>query len=106
MATLTQALVSHAGTQVPFTAAGASGDLVPTGTTLLVTNGAGSPVTVTLAVTATQDGLTLSNRTVNVPAGQTFAIPIVDSLYRNASDGYCHVTYSSNTSVTVAAMRD
>lgn len=105
MTTLTATNIGHAGTDIPMTAAAAGGDLVPiaNGVVFLVRNGGGTDCVVTLAVTATVDGLAVPNRTFTVNAGDLSAFPMMD-LYRNAGDGYAHVTYSQVTTVTVGVV--
>ena len=88
-------------------AAGVSGDSWGnTGTEYLaVNNGAGSSITVTLVYQRQFDEQTASNRTVVVAAGKLTLIgPFPQHLY-NASNQRASVTYSSVTSVTVAAIR-
>jgi hypothetical protein len=72
---------------------------------LVVNNGSGSSITVTLAYSATGgviDGQTLPNRTVTVAAGHTEIIgPFPTGLYNDAS-GNVSVSYSAVTTVKVA----
>lgn len=108
MATLSRQVLANAGTTITFAAAGASGDKAAPGdgVKLLVNNGAGSPITVTMATPGLIDGdLAVADRTVTVAAGAIRGIPLPDSLYANAADsGLAAWTYSSNTSVTVAVI--
>lgn len=73
---------------------------------LLVTNGGGSPITVTAVTQATSDSLAIADKTVSVAAGVTLAIgPFPRWLYNDASE-YVQLTYSGVvTSVTVAVVR-
>lgn len=72
---------------------------------LQVTNGGGSPITVTLA----DPGVTPANNTTTAPAnsvaaGATKLFPLLPALV-NPSTGVINVTYSAVTTVTVAAIR-
>ena len=105
MATYAVQSVSHAGTQ-PTWQTPASGDLAPTGPAnyLIVFNGGGSPITVTLPLSPTYDTLAVSSRTVTVPASTLAApapvlIPLPSSVY---GTGTTTVNYSSTTTVSVA----
>jgi hypothetical protein len=104
MATITPTSIAS-NAAVTFQAATAS-DSLAGGTaqrvTLLVTNAAGSPITVTLAgVQACSLGAT-HNATLSVTNGTTaeFSVPA----YCRDSSGNTTVTYSSTTSITVAAV--
>lgn len=70
------------------------------GYTLLVNNASASPVTVTLAVPGdTSYGVATPDKTVSVPAGELWAIPLLD-VYRDPSTRRAAVSWSSTTSVT------
>jgi hypothetical protein len=108
MATLTAQAVNIGGLNATYASAGASGDKVGPGDRVFlhVKNGAASPITVTLAANPTPSGLTVTNPTVSVPAsGDRFIGPLTKVDFAAASDGLVAITYSSNTSVTVAALR-
>jgi hypothetical protein len=88
-------------------AAAGGGDDCATGAgvLLIVNNGSGSPITVTLATPQTVDGdLDVEDRAIAVAAGAEAAIPVTDR-YRNPSTGRCAVTYSDVTTVTVGVIR-
>lgn len=107
MATLPTQVISHIGTAITFSAASSGGDQCATGSDvkLLVKNGAGSSVTVTLATPGTVDGdLSIADRTMTVAAGSTSGIPVTD-LYRDPATGLASITYSDATSVTAAVIR-
>lgn len=70
---------------------------------LLVENGSGASIDVTLQITATLDGLALPDRTVAVAAGALKAIGPFPDLYEQ-SDGYIRATFSSITSVTAGVI--
>lgn len=105
MATLALQQVTPGGLGVTYTAAGASGDLVPCGehNVLHVKNGSGSAVTVTVdSVTPCSQGFD-HNLVVSVAAGAEQVIGPLGGRFA-ASGNVAAVTYSSNTSVTVAAV--
>ena len=95
----------HAGAVIsPLTVpAGTAGDLAPTGqgVGLLVSCGT-APVTVTLPVSQTYDGLTVSSRTLALTANQFAILPLPDNVY---GVGTTAVNYSNVTTVTVACIR-
>lgn len=104
----TQALqpIAAGGTAITLAAA-AAGDKCVTGdgVMLLVKNGSGSPITVTLATPGKIDGdLDISDRIVTVAAGAMTGIPVGDR-YRDPTTGLASITYSSTTTVTVAVIR-
>lgn len=113
MATLTVQTIDEDGLVPSTTAAGAAGDVFAnTGRELLmVTNGAGSPVTVTITAqvtTARSPGMgsvTKSDAGGAVAAGATaYFGPFPTRAFNNASR-QVEVSYSDETSVTVAVMR-
>jgi uncharacterized cupredoxin-like copper-binding protein len=107
MATLSTQVIAQAGTAITFSNASAGGDQCATGSDvkLLVKNGAGSSMTVTLVTPGTVDGdLAIADRTVTVAAGATTGIPVTDR-YRDSATGLASITYSSTTTVTVAVVR-
>jgi hypothetical protein len=108
MATLPTQVIGLTGTAITFdTAAASGGDKCVPGTDvkLLVKNGAGSSVTVTLGTPGTVDGdLAIADRTMVVAAGAMDGIRITDR-YRDPATGLASITYSSPTSVTVAVIR-
>lgn len=70
------------------------------GYTLLVNNGSGSPLDVTIAVPGnTSYGVAAPDKTITVPEGELWAIPLLD-VYRDPSDRLAHITWSSTASVT------
>lgn len=94
------------GTAIVFAAAGGSGDTVPCepGTFLLVDNGSGAPVNVTVTTVGTDQGLPVDDLVVAVAAGVTSAVGPFTDLYADVSDGQAHVAYSASASVTVACV--
>lgn len=105
MATLTDTAILKAGTTVPFVAATSGGDSAPTGSQflLLVKNADASSHAVTLAVPGTVDGLAIASRVVNVAAGATAVIPLLDE-YNNPATNLASITYSSVVTTTVAVV--
>lgn len=107
MATLPMQVVSIGGLSPNYGAA-AAGDKVKPGdrTWIVVKNGGGSPVTVTLDATGlAPGGLPPTDPTVSVPAsGERWIGPIIPDAYRG-TDGLCAISYSATASVTVAAVR-
>jgi hypothetical protein len=105
MATLVVQPVNISGVVITPVAASVGGDVVPIGehNCLEVTNGSGSPITVTITVVGA-DGLgrALSNDVVTVAAGTTKRIGPIGKAFANRTDHKAHVAYSSVTSVTVA----
>jgi hypothetical protein len=61
-----------------------------------------TPVTVTLPVAPTYDGLAVASRTMALTAGQIALIPLPDNVY---GVGTTAVNYNNVTTVTVAAVR-
>lgn len=104
MALLATQQIKIAGTEPAYTAAAGGGDTVVSDdrTFLHVKNGSGDSVTVTIATPGLVGGLAIADATVAIPAGDEFAIgPITRELFGSIAA----VTYSSATTVTVAALR-
>lgn len=108
MATLTVQDSAQAGLEVSFDAAAGGGDEFANAngnTILLVNNGDGSPVTVTIVTQSTYQGLALADQAVVVAAGEIEAIGPFNTDDFNDSNGRVQVTYSGVTSLTVAAVK-
>jgi hypothetical protein len=108
MATLTPQVVSLAGLNPTYASAASGGDKIQPGerTFAHIKNGAASPITVTLNATAAVRGQTVTSPTVSVPAsGERMIGPLTADLFAGVSDGLVALTYSSNTTVTIAALR-
>lgn len=113
MATLTRQKIVIGGLAHTTTAAAGGGDVVDNSdgkTFLLVTNGSGGSINVTVTAqvssvnTATHGTLTVSNNVVAVAAGASKLIgPFPKQAYNNSSKQLA-ITYSSATSVTIAAL--
>ena len=105
MATLATQGITTAGLSVTYSAASAADRFLPADRTFLhVKNANAGTVTVTLATTGTVDGLAVADRVVSIPTTQERMIALPDTLYRS-SDGLGDVTFSPNSSVTVAVVR-
>lgn len=113
MATLTRQKIVIGGIAHTTAAAAVGGDVVDNSdgkTFLLVTNGGGSSINVTVTAqvaslnTATHGTLTVSSNVVAVAAGATKLIgPFPKQAYNNSSKQLA-ITYSGVTTVTVAAL--
>lgn len=108
MATLTTQVVSIAGLNPTYSAAGGAGDKVACGERVFVhvKNGSASAVTVTLTATGAIRGQTVTSPTVSVPAsGERMIGPIAAELFQSPTDGLAAISYSATATVTVAAIR-
>ena len=75
-----------------------------------VKNGSGAPITVTININKTVDGIALTNQTVSVAAtgdgtGLDFMKKEPFPIDWNQVDGYMWITYSAVATVTVGAFR-
>jgi hypothetical protein len=107
MATLSVFTSLVAGVAVTQTAATAAGDkFTNTGNeVILVTNGGVGSTVVTLDAKATPIGLTLTDPTVTVANGAVKVIGPFNTDIFNDTSGFMNLTYSVDTSVTVAVMK-
>lgn len=105
MAIIATQTPGQAGITPSVSTAAGGGDKVSPGCRVHVVNGAGAPITVTIATPNTVRGLAIADQTVTVPNGtfpanlKSFDVPA--DLYRNPSDGLVDITYSSATSVSL-----
>jgi hypothetical protein len=109
VATITPIVTSRAGSDFTTASQAATGGgdfWAGTGAEwLVVNNGGGSPITVTLVHQGTIDGQSLTNLTVSVTNAHTEIIgPFPVGLYNDGS-GNVNVTYSAVTSVKVAVYK-
>lgn len=105
MATLTTQSLLVAGTDLNLVAAAGGGDKVAPGSTLVVRNGSGSSITVTVTVPGnTKYGVANPAFTKVVAAGATTLLGPLPSDLANPSDGLVAITYSAVTTVTVGAV--
>lgn len=113
MADLTIHNVSEDGANVTFASASAGGDAAFNDgrTMLLINNGSGSSVTITVTAQTTSvekpdfGDLTKPNATCAVPAGETQPFGPFSPEAFNDSNGDIAITYSATTSVTIAAIK-
>ena len=107
MATLTTQNISDTGLQPTYAAASGGGDAMVADSTsfLHIKNGAGSSMTVTLVTPGTVDNLAVADRTITIAAGTDQMIAVPDIYYKDPTTGLASITYSSVTTVTVAAIR-
>lgn len=106
MAVLALQSLTATGTELTFTAASDTGDLVPNnggGSVIAVKNDSDSPITVTATATrACSQGFT-HDLSESVGAGKTEYIKLPS--YLNNSSNQVPIAYSSVTDVTVAAFK-
>lgn len=109
MAELTVQNIALTGLNPSYAAAAAGGDTFDNdGSTFFhIKNGSGGSVTVTLTTAGTypKQGIALADQQVAVPAGEERMIGPFDKGAFNDSNGEISVSYSSATSVTVAAIK-
>ena len=107
MATLAVVTAAVTGATYTPTAAAGGGDVFSNSdgnTRLLVTNGGGSSINVTITPQNTVNGLSLSAVVVAVAAGVSKVFGPFPPQYFNNSSGQVVLTYSGVTSVTVAVI--
>lgn len=104
MATLTSQPVSVLGTTLTQNAASAGGDKFVAGTVLVIRNGSGAGITVTVVVPGnTKYSVAAPDYTVSVGAGAIAMIGPLPSDLADPTDSYLiTVQYSAVTSVTVS----
>lgn len=108
MATLTATAISRSGVDIAGASADVAGDEVAnTGKEIvLIKNGSGGSITVTLDIEATVDSAAAVDPTVTIADGITKAIgPFPTGIYNNSSTGRVSWTYSAVTSVTVKVLQ-
>lgn len=104
----TQAAV-QAGVVVTPTAANVDGHWIDPDDILLVVNGAGAPITVTLVTPETRAGLAVGDQTITVTNGTSkyIHVPKPDQapfLQPDTNAGMIYVDFSSITTITCAAI--
>ena len=107
MAILTTTVLSRAGVDLTGVASDAAGDeWANSGDDYVVIfNGGGAPVTVTLDIQKTVDGTAVTDPTVVVAAGaRTMIGPFPPGIYNNPANGRAKVTYSGVTSLTTKVL--
>lgn len=112
MALLSPTVVTNAGIRIDnvLTAAAGGGDTFVPGddVTLVVNNGGGSPITVTVTTHGTTRGLAIADApaAVSVTNGQRWEFgPFPADLYADPTDGLADISYSGVTSVTVGVFK-
>lgn len=112
MAALTTLVAKRSGNGVSLagvSAAGSGDTFVNTGNEVVVVkNGGGSPITVTVPIVATVDGQAVTDLTATVAAGATQLIgPFPPGIYNDTkvAGGNAALEYSGVTSVTVAVVK-
>lgn len=71
---------------------------------VMIANASGSPVTVTMDIKPTVDGLAVTDRTLSVADGATAIFgPFPPAIYN--SNGLAKITYNDATSVTVLVVK-
>lgn len=104
---LNMQVIPRTGAAITFAPATPAGDTCATGDDVraLIKNDAGASIVATLVTPGVVDGdLAIADRTLTVAAGTIGAIPVTDR-YRDPVTGLATITYSSATSVNVAAVR-
>lgn len=108
MATITKTDRSRAANPVSFASASGGGDeFVNTGKEILMvshTNGGGSTVTLTIATSATVDGLAVADRTVAIGAGEFHVLGPFDKQQYNDGNGKVQLSWSSETDIEIAVL--
>jgi hypothetical protein len=97
--------VTPAGLVPALTPASGGGDKMPVGPThwLVVNNGGGAPITVTITGVRPCDQGVTHNAVVSVANGTVREIGPIDGRYASNVDGMANIGYSGVTSVTVGA---
>jgi len=108
MAVLAHQTTGFAGTNITYQAAAGGGDQTTPDDRvfLLVKNGGGSPINVTVTIAGTTFDLANPDSVVSVPnGGEKFIGPLNEGLTGPDTFGQVLIAYSGVTSVTVAAVR-
>lgn len=102
---LTPQNVTSSGLNPTMTAANVDGHSIPlrSGLALVVSNGAASPITITIPTAVTVDGLAVADRAITVANGNVRHMIAIgtEPAYRQ-STGVAHIDFSDVTTVTVA----
>lgn len=99
--------VSVAGLTLAASAANVDGHTVPAGDCdfIIVINGSGGSINVTIPTPGTIDGEPIADRVVAVAAGASKIIGRFRSRVFAQTDGTIHIDFSAVTTVTVAAFK-
>lgn len=105
-------VITRDGLNVNMTAPSADGDIIDAGNVeLVINNGSGGPITVTMQTSYTYEGLSLEDDVATVAAGGTRSFgPFPPSLFAQTSDavvgaGKVLIDYSAVASVTRAVKK-
>ncbi|MGP3914303.1 hypothetical protein [Nonomuraea sp. 10N515B] len=107
MAALPLQVLIPDGSASTLVAAAGGGDTAPTGDNVFleVNNANAATRTLVIATPGTVRGLTIQDRSIPIPAGERWKIPLPSSLYAGA-DGQASITYTPDAaSVTVGVFR-
>jgi hypothetical protein len=96
MAVLVPQFATSAGVIPTVITPGASGDKIPVGSILRVTNGTAGSINITMTTHQTVDGLAVADRVTAIAAGVTRTFRATGE-YRNPADGYVDVASSDTT---------
>lgn len=105
---LTPTALAATGATISAAAANVDGHTIPgTGDVfILVANGSGGSINVTVVTPGTQDGLAIADQVVAVPAGATKIIgPFPPRSFTDEADNLVDIDFSSVTSITVQAFQ-
>lgn len=103
MATLGPQTVNDAGTEITLAPASAGGDQFPwsPNRALVVLNGSGAPINVTLVAARPCNQGVSHDKVVAVPAGKRYSFKAIDRNRYVDTNGYVQVLYSATATVTV-----
>lgn len=107
MATLITQPISQAGLQPSYQAASSGGDqYTPSSVTFLaLKNGSGSPITLTVATTATIYGQPIGNIAISIPSSsEVFCGPFDPGEVQQSGSSLANLTYSGVTNLSIAAV--
>lgn len=112
MATLTTQSVTTSGLNPTYANAASGGDKVTPGERVFihVKNGSGASMTVTVddTISVSPSGATSFDPDLSVviePSGERMIGPLTETRFRNTSDLKADISYSDESSVTIAAIR-
>ncbi|MFI6793679.1 hypothetical protein ACIBG4_40745 [Nonomuraea sp. NPDC050383] len=106
MAALPLQVMQPGGAAITLAAASGGGDTCPAGDEIFleVLNGNAAARTVVMATPGTVSGLAIADRSVTIPAGERWHIPVPRMFAR--ADGRCDLTYTPDAaSVTIGCFK-
>jgi hypothetical protein len=105
---LTPITAAFTGANAPAVAANADGNMVPPSSIVMVINGSGGSINVTISTPATVQGLAVAEQVTAVPAGESrFFGPFPAEVFAQVSGadaGQVYIDYSAVTTVTVRTL--